>query len=193
MYENVTIKKFMKSWFNEDYSELSKEDFDTCYSEYIDAAGLFATEEFDIIANINYLNNRVNTVQMFVSLQKQYLEQFDEPYINALSFLRKFGYKLEWKGNNEEFINKLDKVLLMDSKYQVQLDTKMKQLFEYRKKKQGGEETTIKQTRESFIRMLNGLGKIGYKIDKNETTVEELALMLKQQSEESEALKFKYG
>ena len=87
----------------------------------------------------------------------------------------------------------MDKILLKDSKYQAELDKKQKQLFDYRKKKQTGEEISIKQTREQFIRMLNSLGKIGFKIDKNDTTVEELALMLKQQYEESEALKFKYG
>ena len=41
--------------------------------------------------------------------------------------------------------------------------------------------------------MINSLGKIGFNIDKNETTVEELALMLKQQFEENEKLEMKYA
>jgi hypothetical protein len=41
MYEDVTIKDFMSAWFKGDYSKLSKEDFDLCYSEYIDSTGMY--------------------------------------------------------------------------------------------------------------------------------------------------------
>lgn len=182
----------MKAWFSEDYSELSKEDFETCYTEYIDTAGLFATEEFDIVANIHYLNNRINSIKMWVSLQKQFLIQFKEPYFEAFKFINKFGHRLKWNKDIEDFVKQLDRVITKESKYQVELDKKQKQLLEYRKSK--GEETVnVKQNREQFITLLNTLGKLGYKIDKNETTIEELALMLKQQYDEQEKLNFSHG
>lgn len=185
MYEDVTIKDFSDAWFKEKYDKLSKDDFETCYSEYIDAAGLFATEEFDIVANIHYLNNRINSVKLWVDLQKKFINIFAEPYQEAFKFINKFGHKLKWNNDIENFINQLDLILVKESKYQVEFDKKQKQLLDARKKR-GNQESNPKQSREQFLMMLNSLGKIGYKIDKNETTVEELALMLKQQEEENQ-------
>ena len=50
-------------------------------------------------------------------------------------------------------------------------------------------EVTTKQSRGSFVRMVNSLGKVGYKIDEDKNTVEDLAYMIKQQSEENQILK----
>jgi hypothetical protein len=191
MYEEVTIDMFMEAWFKEKYDRLSKEDFDICYAEYIDATGLFATEEFDLVAGIHYLTNKVNSIRIWVSLQRQYILIFQEPYLEHLDFLTRYGYNIKWNGDVEDFEKQLNNILLRDSKSKVDLESKQKKLNDLRDKKD--KPLTPKQTREQFIRMMNSLGKIGFTISKKETTVEELALMLTQQFEEQDKLQMKYG
>jgi hypothetical protein len=192
MYEDVTIKDFMSAWFKKDYSKLSKEDFDLCYSEYIDSTGMYVTEEFDVVAGIHYLTNRINTIKTWVSLQKQCLFILGEPFLDELEFITKYGHHVVWNNDFEDFNKQLDRIILRDSKFQIELEQKHKKLEELRSKR-NIKEVTKKDEREQFLRMLNSLSKIGFKIDKNETTIEELALMLKQQFEENEKLEMKYA
>ena len=182
----------MSAWFKEDYSQLSKDDFDTVYSEYIDATGMFASEEFDLVSGIHYINNRINTIKTWVSLQKQCLFLLGEPFLDELDFLSKYGHHVSWNNDIEDFNKQLDRIIIRDSRYQIDLEQKYKKLDELKNKKDI-KEPTKKDEREQFIRMINSLGKIGFNIDKNETTVEELALMLKQQFEENDKLEMKYG
>lgn len=192
MYEDVTIKDFSDAWFREKYDKLSKEDFDICYSEYIDAAGMFATEEFDLVSGIHYLTNRINTIKTWVSLQKQSVFLLGEPFLDEIDFLSRYGHHIVWNNDIEDFNKQLDRIILRDSRYQVDLEQKYKKLDELRSKS-NHKILDKKQERELFIRMLNSLSKIGFSINKNETTVEELALMLKAQFEENEKLEMKYA
>jgi hypothetical protein len=188
MYEKISVKQFIDAWFFEKYETISKDDFEIAYTEYIDATGLFTTREFDLVCFIHFTNNKLNIVRLAVGLQRQYLEEFGEPFLEELNFLIKFGYRLKWENDKQDFINQLDKVIRSESKYRTLLNAKRKQLDEERKKA-GTEEPDKKKTRVSFLRMMNTLGKIGYKVDKDITTVEELSLMIKQQFEEQEELK----
>jgi len=190
MFEKVTIRQFTKAWFFEEYDELSQDDFDVCYSEYIDETGLYVTEEFDVIAGIHYLNNRINTIKTWVSLQKQYVSIFGRPFEDSL--VEKYGFHIKWNGNIEDYEKQLDRMTMMDTKFHVELNNKYKKLEEIRSKRDQ-KEMTKKDSRVQFIRMLNSLGKIGYNLDKDQTTVEELALMLKQQYEELQQFESKYG
>jgi len=192
VYEEVIIRDFMNAWFFEKYDKLSKEDFETVYAEYIDAAELYATEEFDIISSIHYLNTRINAVKLWISLQRQYIAYFGEPYEAGFKFLSKYGYSVEWENDIDKFEASLKRIELRETKKQFELETKTKALLTLRKNK-NHEEETPKQTREQFIRLLNTLGKLGYKIEKDSTTVEEFALMLKQQFEEQQKIDLDAG
>lgn len=178
MYEDYTIKQFENAWFKNDYSELSKDNFDIVYNEYVDTAGLYEAEEFERVTYIHYLNGRINSIKLSIALQKEFIELFDTPYLD-FSVFSKFGHSLKWK-DKKDFISQLDKVELKEKKFISQLEIKKKELLDSRKKKIA-KEVTIKQTRESFVRTLISLRKIGYKIDNFKTTVEELALVIKQQ------------
>ena len=195
-YENYTIRQFKKAWFNEDYSEITKEEFDKVYTEYVDTAGLFLTEQFDKVVHVHYLNNRINSIALAIKLHRDYLDHFGLPYIEGLGFFSKFGHNIFWSNDEkisleqkkEWFLTSLNRVELKEKKYISMLEIEYKGLIDMNLKKVKNEVTT-KQSRGSFVRMINSLGKVGYKIDEDKNTVEDLAYMIKQQSEENQILK----
>lgn len=183
----------MNAWFNQDFSLITKEEFVLIYSEYLDTSGLFLNEDFERQGYIQHLNSRINYVKMFVKLQRDFIEYFDMPFIRDFDFFKdKYGYFLLWKNDKEDFERQLKKVEMRELKNQSQLEIKIKELENFRKSKgkdkiEKPSEKSLKEGRISFIRTLNSLGKIGYIIDKNSTTVEELSIMIKQQLEENKS------
>lgn len=191
-FEDYTIKQFMKAWFKEDYSEISQSEFKLVYDEYIDASGLFVSEDFDKVSYVNFLLNRINSVKIFLELQIKYLEEFEVPNVEKFSFLKKFGYSLKWNNSCKDFRNQIESIKSKEIKYVTKLNSSIKEIEEKKEKdKANKKEPSKKDSRNSFIRMLNSLGKNGFRIDNEKTTVEELALMIKQQIEEIEILKSK--
>jgi uncharacterized protein YqgQ len=160
---------------------MDEQTFQVVNTEYIDIAGLFATEEFDKVGYISYLNNRVNSVALWIKLQRQYIDNFDIAYLPGLTFFKKFGYVLYWN-NNEQFIKELLRIEKKEFKFISQLENAIKELIDFRAKKNANEKT-VKQTRGSWIKTINSLGKLGYKIDKDKTSVEEFAYMIKAETE----------
>jgi hypothetical protein len=198
MYEKVTISSFMKAWFEKDYSELSHDDFQIVYGEYVDTSGLFLSDDFERQAYIYYLSERLNYVKMFLRLQRDFIVTFGKPFQRDFErFYDQHGYRLKWNDDLEDFEKQLVNVEMGQQKFETILDARIKELNQLRGKDideryKDSPEDELKKSRISFIRMLNSLVKIGYKVDKPVTTVEELALMIKQQLEEVESMK-SYG
>lgn len=187
-YEDITINQFIKAWFKGDRTVMDEPTFQTVYTEYIDTAALYETDEFNQVTYIHYLNNRVNSIKIAIRLQKEFINNFDIPFINDLAFFKKFGHIVYWNNDKERFLETLDKVENKEKRYISELEKAIKNLKDTRLKKNKGERT-VAETRAGFIKTLISLGKIGYKIDRDSTTVEELALMIKQQTEENESIK----
>ncbi len=183
MYEKITIRQFEKGYFENDTTEFTPEQIKDAYTEYIDTAGLFETEEFQKVTYIHYLNNRLNSIKLSVKLQTDFLEEFGVPFVPELQFLKKFGHRVNWTGNKDLFLQDLNKCIQRDNKYVSILESKVKELSTSREKKQK-KETTVSQTRGSWIKTCNTLGKI-FTIDKDKTTLEEYAWMIFQQTEEN--------
>jgi len=184
-YEDVTINQYINAKWKGDTTHLSFEELSEIESEYIDTAGLFESEEFHKVAYIHYLNNRKNSISLSIRLQEEFIKEFNIPYIPELKFFKKFGHIVKWnEGDIEGFIEQLRKVEYKEKKYISQLETSIKELTDLRKKRNSGEKPK-EQTRGKFISTLISLGKIGYDINRNETTMEELAYMIKNQSDEA--------
>ena len=190
-YENYTLRQFEKAWFKEDYSEMTKEVFDEVYTEYIDAAGLFNSEDFELVCGIQFTNHRINFINMFVELQLKFMKDFKVPYAPAFELIKeKYGHVLVWRGKIKDFKEQLERVKIREKKYITIVETKIKELEENRerdKKLVNQDETKeykLKKTRDAYIKTFVSLGKIGYSIDRDKTTVEDYASMIKQQFEE---------
>jgi hypothetical protein len=184
-YENYTIRQFERAWFNGDRSVMTNEQFEIVKTEYVDTAGLFASEEFDKVGYISFLNNRVNTITLWIRLQREFINNFDIPYIKNFNWIKKFGHNIYWDKDVEKFKQELIKIEKKEKKYFNLLENAIKELIDFRAKKNSREKVTSEPSRSAFIRTVNSLGKIGWSIDKDKTTVEELAYIIKQQSEEN--------
>lgn len=197
-YEDVVIQDFMDAWFKKDYSKISKDEFTIVYSEYVDTSGLFMSEDFEKKGYVLRLTSRINYVKLFINLQRRFIREFGIPFIRDFQHLKEnYGYVLKWENDSYDFEKQLKKVEMREVKHMTLLEAKIKEIEVSRSKNQNKEvetdEETLKKSRTSFIRMINSLRKIGYVIIFKETTVEELALIIKQQTEEVESQKAAYA
>lgn len=174
MIEEITINQFIKMWFKDSPSE----EFEKIYSEYLDLSGLFVSRQFDLLAYIYRLSNRITSIKMSLCIQREMIDVFGEPYEPGLSFFEKYHHKVYWNGDRKQFLDYLIKIESKESRFEKELAKKQKEFSESQKTKK--QPKTITQTRHDFITMLNTLSKNGYKIDRDKTTVEELALMIKE-------------
>jgi len=185
MCESVVIEAFILAWFNKDYKYLSKDDFEKVYAEYIDVAGLYQTKEFELVTYINYLKNRIYVLKTIVYSQEMHFETFKTPYIPGLEFIKEqFGFTYEWTGNDKTFIFFLRKIENQARTKSTELKRKEFEFKTLSDAKMEGDVSKV-QSRHEFIRMLNSLNKQGYKIERDKTTIEELALIIKQVQEDS--------
>jgi len=191
-----TVFQFMRCKFDNDYSVLGNEPkdelikaFDNIYTEYIDLCGTYIPE-LDLMKSIKRLECRIQAVHLYLDVCEQANERLagesqKEILDRAIGNLKKNGYSLSYV-DKEDFTKQIKRIRSRESQHIAELDRKNKELSEYRKKNTRNIENN---SRTDFIRLLNELGKVGYKIDKEKTTVEELALMVKAQSELVEAQK----
>lgn len=186
MYENITIGEFKDAMWGSNKAKLSKEDIDTVNSEYVDLAGIYDADEFSRVAYITYLNGRINKIKLAIRLQREFINNFDIPFLNELKFFKQFGYTVHWNKNRVDFENQLKKIESREGRFEDEVEGKIKELIELRLSKNKKEYVSDKQTLESFMLTYISLGKVGYSIDVNSTTMQEFALMIKHQKEENQ-------
>lgn len=180
--EKVTINIFIEAWFSHEFERISKEDFDIVYSEYIDISGLYSSKEFEIFAYINYLKNRIFLSKTLVAVQLMCLEAFNAPYEDGFDLFEKVGHKVSWNGDEKKFIAQMNKISSLTRTKELELRRKEFEFIQLKEAKQ--QDKPEVQSRHEFIKMLNSLNKQGYNIDRDKTTVEDLALIIKQLQEE---------
>lgn len=183
LIENITIDHFMEAWFKKNYEHLSEQDFETAYCEYMDVSGLYKSKQFEKLSYINYLSIRVTSLRTAINVERDFLEATGEPYQDGFFFFKKYGYKLFWNGNKEQFLEYLSKIEKKEKKFETDLVAKQK-VFIAEQQKKVSEQKTLMQTRHEFIRNLNVLQKNGYVINRKTTFVEELCLMMKESLED---------
>jgi hypothetical protein len=184
-FERYTISDFISAKFNNDYSVMSEEDMNEAYTEYIDLAGLYETNEFNKVSYIHFLNNRINTIKISIDLQKRFIKDFGVPYLPELVLFKKLGHSLKWNNDVDKFIKSLDNVQLRENKYISELEIAIEELVDIRTKRNKKDNNVL--TRNGFIGIYISLGKLGYRISKNETTLEEMAIMIRKQIEENKS------
>lgn len=184
-----TVKQFMKCAFDNKYDALiiagvpSEQDlksaFEFIYAQYVDISGLYLSQEFEILGYIEGLSKRKGVLEEYVKLQNAYFGNFQIPFLPGLPIAEKYGYKIYWDpAYPDTFMQKLNQIPAKESKYKIRIAEKTKELVELRKKKEKKEHSLL-ESRKSFITTLNRLQQQKFVIDKSTTTVEELALMIK--------------
>lgn len=154
--------------------------FEMIYAQYIDLSGMYQTREFELSAYINSLDNRIRTIERFVELQRLFLGEFNMPFLPSFGLVKRYGHHLVWNPeypDTDLFKKKLAQIEMKEKKYHSILNTKIKDLVEFRKK-QNNKEHTLLESRKQFITTLNRLQQAKFVIDDEKTTVEDLAIMI---------------
>lgn len=193
---DCTIKQFIRATFEgklkvlivdgnpseEEYKILEpklKNAFEYIYAQYVDISGLYRSQEFEILAYIDSLDKRIWTMKRFVELQRTFMSHFDMPFLPGFAIAEKYGHRLVWNPEYPDLFKKqLDAIPTKESRYSIKVNEKVKELVELRKKSIT-KEHSILESRKEFISMLNRLQQHKFVINKSETTVEELGLMIK--------------
>ena len=175
-----SIRLFMTCLFGKNTEGLNGGDFDKIFTEYIDLSGIGETKEYDLLWSIHNIQSRVTFIAAMIDLQKKFFKEFDMPFVNAFDDFRSYGHRLKWNQEKpEEFLNQLRMIEVREKKFQAELDAKVVELQKL--KKEGV--TADSNGRADFVRQLNSLGKAGFRIDKDKTDMEELALMIRDQNQ----------
>lgn len=199
----LTIKKFEQCLFKSAYKVLiidgepSEEELKAAwlslYTEYIDLSGIAVTAELEIMKTIFYLDCRIKKINLLLHIQYESMDKIGMPCIGGFDKMRFYGHKLYWDKNHPDhygFKCQLQSIESKEKKYKDDYNEKMKELWEFKKKQKDGE-IPLLQKRKEFIRTINVLGKYGYPIDRDKTTVEEFALMVHDYNEAMERESYK--
>ena len=183
-----TINQFMKCKFDNNFSVLTLSGnpsekelinaFENIQNEYIDLCGIHVPE-IELLKSIKALECRIQSMHLYLKVSKDACDQLVEPFIfevlnDAIPCINNNGYRLTWT-NKEDFKKQLNKIELKEKRYIAEHDRKNKELELYRENHPNNIESN---SRTEFIRLLNELQKIGYKIDREKTFMEELGIMV---------------
>lgn len=158
------------------------EAWEAIYVEYVDLSGLAATAEYELIKTIHNLDARLRAVPAYVKVNLACIGNFGKLHAGATSKLAKYGHKIP--DDLEKAVQVLQAVSKREQRYEHDLKAATASLEKLRGLKVEKNNDTKKQRRQ-FISKLNTLGTI-YRIDRDKTTVEELALMEREQSEKNQ-------
>lgn len=185
---DCSIRVFMRAAYNQDYKGLilsgkpTKQQLQTAIVmisvEYADLSGLSQSDELDLSRKILYLDLRVKRNSILLHIQYESLDKIGMPCIGAFDKMN--GYAFTWDNDNpdiENFREQLRAYQSNEKHYELELENALK---EFMNTKHKGEENggNIIDKRRSFLKQLNNIERDGYRIDKDKTSMEELALMV---------------
>jgi hypothetical protein len=171
---NTTINEFMSCLFENDFSVIPEDTFKDIHTEYIDISGQYESAEYEHIKTILTLSTRIELIKTYLYIEYQFLCQFERPFLPACRDLKKFGYTLTWRDDTEDFVRQLEDIEQREKKFNLQLEGEKKIL----EKSRNATNEPVKQSRKEFLKMIIDLQKQNYKIDRDKTTVEELAITI---------------
>lgn len=154
--------------------------WDEIYLEYIDVSGIGITQEFDLLLAIHNIQTRLNTIPRYVQVQVACWHNFKKLHPIATAKLARYGYRMPI-GDPLPY---LGRIIPKEKRFLHDLKQKEQQLTKIREGQK--QAPNSKKDRLEFIRMLNHLGT-KYRIDRDKTTVEELAIMVKDANDEATA------
>lgn len=180
--EDITVRVFMRCLFNYDYTGV--DNFDELYISYIDTSGLGEQGQLGMYVAIHNLNVRLKFITDFLEFQSGVFKLINMPHIPTMEDVKPYGHRITWNPDNpENFLQQLTSIEAKEKRNYVELKKLNKELNQMK----AAENPKTVSARNSFVIMLNVLGKEGYKIDKDNTDMLELSLMIKQHGDDVRA------
>lgn len=179
---DITVRTFMRCLFNKDYSGV--DNWEGLYTQYIDLSGLGEQGQLSLYVAIHNLNIRLFFMTHWLEFQTKVYNLVKMPHLPTIDDAKQFGHRINWNPDNDTFLEQLRIIESKEKRQYVEMKRLSKELEEMKL----AEKPETVSARNSFVIMLNMLGKEGYKIDRDKTDMEELALMIKQHGEDVQAL-----
>lgn len=199
--KDCSVRKYIQSVFEERLEVLIIEGeptkgqllnaLENIQTEYIDLSNQNNSNESILVKTINALKLRISIIKFYIQIHRDCILFVGEPYHPAINDLKKFGHKLFWDKENPNiisFLEQLNKIESKEKRTDSELSLKLKE-YTVLKSKEKKENVSVRDARISFLKAMNNLGKFGYSIDKDKTTVEEFALMVREYADTIEAEK----
>lgn len=181
--KNCTLNQMIACQFEGDYNVLFEnappEAWEAIYAEYIDLSGLAATSEYELIKTVFNLETRLRAVPEYAKVVVGCVNSFGKLYAPAVQKLAKYGYKVP--DDPQKAVEYLQTALSKEKRFEHDLKAASASLDKLRAMKTE-QHNDVKRQRRQFIQEINSLGTI-YRIDRDKTTVEEYALMKREQME----------
>lgn len=166
------------------------EAFEAIHEEYMELSGSGSSGDYILIKQVKYLRARLESIYNFIKIHRTCIAEIGEPFHPAIADLKKLGHKLNWdpeKPDVAKFLKDLDAIKRKERRTESELMNKLRAL-EVLQEREKGQHRSQQQQRIAFVAMVNNLGKAGYRIDKDKTSMEELGLMTRDYLAELEAL-----
>lgn len=180
---DINVRTFMRCLFNKDYTDVPN--WEELYTQYVDLSGIGNTRQYELMVAIHNINVRLTHITSFLELQMNCYKQLNMPFVAAFADMKKYGHRVTWNPlNPTDFLDQLKRIETKEKRNYAERETLLVQLKEFQTTGIHKEKDT---DRNDFVKMLNALNKKGYRIDKDDTDMHELCLMIKEMNEEAEA------
>ncbi|MCW3108481.1 MAG: hypothetical protein JWQ09_2987 [Segetibacter sp.] len=191
-----TIAAYMSCMFDNDFKSLIlegdptedeiQEAWENINLEYLELSSGGNTAEVTAIKEVEEIKIKLETFEIYLLLQHRSMSLLGYPFFRGIKVLGdRVDFPLKWNGEREDFIKQLKKVEVRSKSLKLKLQIAESRLEAIRqvskdKEKNKSSDSRKSKLREGFITILVTLPTSGYVIDRNKTTMEDLAVMIKQ-------------
>lgn len=183
---DCTVAQFMACKFENKYDVLAisgepsleqlSEAWEKIHVEFIDLSETLIPE-VSLLKQIKVLECDIEMINCIVFVLEESVTRLGYPLEKAVNMIAQNGHHPKWNNDVDDYLKQCKKIRSKESKNISLLAIKNKELEDYRKAEAA--KKTINNSRSEFIRVMNDLRRFGYPIDKDKTTAEELAIMIK--------------
>jgi hypothetical protein len=178
-----TINQYLSCMFDAEYSVLGEgadaDTWNSIYLDFIDMSGMAATEEYSLIVTIHNLENRETMLRQLVAITAEAIGITGQVPPNPAARLAHYGHRLP--SDPQVALHTLSGIERKERRYAHDLRAARRRLDALRGT-QSTDNADTKGARRREIQRINALGTI-YRIDRDKTTLEEYALMIREQEE----------
>jgi hypothetical protein len=189
---DCSVGKFISCLFDSDYSVLVKDKapplpteeqlqyaFSQIHMEFLDLSGISnSDQELDLLKEAQKHSLRIDTIAALLYVQYTSLQHFEYPFKKGVDELIKYGYKLKWRADLEDFKSQLKAIERKELNTQVKFKEAVKKIEDFRKKQQEKKSGTLQNAKVQFKKMIHQLQQEKYVIDYVATPIEDVAIML---------------
>lgn len=176
----TTVRTFERCLFDKDYTGV--DNWEELYTAYIDTSGLGQEGQLGLHVAIHNLDVRLKDITDFLEFQSKIYRLVNMPHVPTIDDVKKYGHRLTWP--SDDFLDQLNAIESKEKRKYVELKKLNKEL---RLMKDAEKPGTI-SARNQWLIMLNILSKDqGYKIDRDNTYMDELSLLIKQHGDDVRA------